>query len=87
VGLRESAVATFAYREAVRTASVSRADFNRSAEKHRSLSRTLAAQREAAQMVLDLVGRERTRATGPTVGLIDVETGSPSISAAIHTSP
>jgi hypothetical protein len=87
VGLRKSAVATFAYREVVRTASVSRADFNRTAEKKRSLNRTLAAQRDAAQVILDMVGRERSRATGPTIGIIGVETGSASISAAINTSP
>jgi len=87
VGLRKSAVATFAYREVVRTASVSRADFNRTAEKKRSLNRTLAAQRDAAQVILDMVGRERPRATGPTIGIMGVETGSASISAAINTSP
>jgi hypothetical protein len=87
VGLRKSAVATFAYREAVRTASVSRAAFNRTSERKRSLNRAIAGQRDAAQVILDMVDRERSRATGPTIGIIDVEAGSPAISAAINTSP
>lgn len=86
-GLRETAVATFDYRKTLRTATASRADFNRTAERKRDLNRTLAAQRDDAQVILDLVGRERPRATGPTTGIIDVETGPASIGASINTSP
>ena len=87
VGLRKNGVATFGYREAVRTASVSRADFNRTAEKQRSLNRTLTAQRDAAQVLLDVVSREGSRASASTVGLSDVENGAPSVSAASNTLP
>jgi hypothetical protein len=69
------------------TAFVSRADSNRTAEQKRSLSRTLGAQRDAAQVLLELVSRERSRASGPTIGIVDIENGSPSLSSAISTSP
>ena len=82
--LREAALAAFDYREAARTATGSRTAFNRIADMKRTLGRTLQAQRDTAQAVVDLVGREATKTTGPALGIADVEAGPPAAAALVH---
>jgi len=82
VALRESAIATFDYREATRSAGDSRTAFQRAAAKKRAFERTLAAQRDAAQAILDLVGRDTLRPAGTAIGLCDLE-ADPPVTAAV----
>ena len=70
--LRESAIAAFEYRSAKRTAAESRSAFDRAAARRRAFERTLAAQRDTAQAIVDLVGRESAKATGTALGLADL---------------
>jgi hypothetical protein len=75
--LRESAIAAFEYRSAKRTAAESRSAFDRASARRRVVERALAAQRDTAQAIVDLVGREASRAAGAALGLADlVEPGA-----------
>ncbi len=75
--LRESAIAAFDYRSATRTAADSRSAFERAAARRRVFERTLDAQRDTAQAIVDLVGRESPKAAGAALGLTDVEAAPP----------
>jgi S1-C subfamily serine protease len=75
--LRESAIAAFDYRSAKRTAADSRSAFDRAAARRRVFERTLDAQRDTAQAIVDLVGRETPKIAGPALGLADVEADPP----------
>lgn len=84
--LRTSALATFAYRQAARSASGSRIDFNHTVEKRRALDRTLDAERDAVPVIVDMVGRELSKTTGPVVGIADLGNG-PLVTTAATTAP
>lgn len=75
--LRESAIAAFEYRSAKRTAADSRTAFDRAAARRRVFERTLDAQRDTAQAIVDLVGRETPKAAGAVLRLTDVEADPP----------
>lgn len=79
--LRQSAIAMFDYRDAARTASESRSAFDRTAARRRALERTLESERDTAQAILDLVGREAARAAGTAVRLGDIEADPPAPAA------
>ena len=75
--LRDSAIAAFAYRDARRTAAESRRAFDRAAAKKRAFERTLDAQRDTAQAIVELIGREPPHAAGAAVGLADLQADPP----------
>jgi hypothetical protein len=79
--LRESAIAAFDYRSAKRTAADSRGAFDRATARRRVVERTLDAQRDTAQAIVDLVGRETARAAGAARGLADLMEAAPSDAA------
>jgi serine protease Do len=71
--LRESAIAAFEYRSAKRTAADSRSAFDRAAARRRVVERTLDAQRDTAQAIVELVGRETPKAAGAALGLAEIQ--------------
>ena len=73
IALRESAIAAFEYRSAKRTAADSRSAFDRAAARRRVFERTLDAQRDTAQAIVELVGRETPRAAGAALGLAEIQ--------------
>ncbi|HEX3766195.1 MAG TPA: serine protease [Kofleriaceae bacterium] len=85
--LRESAIAAFEYRGAKRTAADSRSAFDRAAERRRMFERTLDAQRDTAQAIVDLVGRETPKAAGAALGLADLEAEAPTPTPVATTTP
>lgn len=86
VALRKASLAAFDYREAARGATESRAAFNRVADKKRILERTLDSQRDLTQAIVDLVGREASKAIGATIGIADIEAGA-AITTALVSAP
>ena len=77
IALRESAIAAFDYRSAKRTAAESRSAFDRAASRRRVVERTLDAERDTAQAIVDLVGRESAKVAGAALGLADVMEAQP----------
>ena len=76
--LRESAIAAFDYRSAKRTAAESRSAFDRATARRRVFERTLDNQRDTAQAIVDLVGRESAKAAGAALRLADLQAEPPS---------
>jgi len=74
--LRTDAHATFQLRIAARSAT-SRDAFERVARQKRALGRMLDSQRDAAQAIVDFVGRAGAHSSGPAVGLAQLEAGTP----------
>ena len=81
--LRESATAAFELRELTRSSIDSRSASNRVAARKRAFERTLAAQRDTAQALVDLVGRETARVSGSTVRLSDIEADPPAATVVV----
>jgi hypothetical protein len=71
--LREGALATFEWRDASRKTAESRAAFEHTTAKKRALARLLQVQRDAAQALVDLVGRAAAKTSGPLLGLTELE--------------
>jgi len=72
--LREDALAMFDYRATVATAGSSRATFDRNERTKRAMARTLDAQRDASQAVIELASRPPPHASDPTIGFATIET-------------
>jgi hypothetical protein len=85
--LRESAISTYALREATRATIDSRSASNRLAARKRAFDRMLAVQRDAAQAILDLAGREAAKASGSATWLRDVEAAPPAPPAPVVSRP
>jgi serine protease Do len=83
--LREAALAAFDYRAATRTAAGSRTVFKQITAKRRTLEHTLDGQRDTAQLIIDVAGRELAKASGATLAIADIEAGpvvaAPAVSA------
>jgi serine protease Do len=77
VVLRADALATFDYRDAMRTTATSRTAYDRTAGKKRALERMLDTQRETAQAIVDLAGRAISKESGAPVRLSELESGAP----------
>lgn len=75
--LRDSATVAYDYRDAMRTATDSRPAFNRAKTHKRALDRNVQGQRDTAQAVIELIGREGGKTEGPAVKLADIEAGPP----------
>ena len=75
--LRQTAIAALDYRDAARTAIDSRTAFDRSKASKRTLERTVESERDTAQAIVDLVGRETAKATGAAVRLGDLQADPP----------
>jgi serine protease Do len=78
--LREGALATFDWRNASRKTAESRAAFERTTAKKRTLARLLQVQRDTAQALVELVGRAAAKSSGPVLELTDLET-APGVAA------
>ena len=79
--LRQTAIAAFDYRDAARTAIDSRTAFDRSKASKRTLERTVESERDTAQAIVDLVGRETAKATSAAIRLGDIEADPPPATA------
>jgi serine protease Do len=66
--LREDALAMFDYRSTAATTSSSRATFDQNERTKRTMARTLDAQREAAQAVVELASRPVPHVSDPSIG-------------------
>jgi serine protease Do len=81
IALRQSALAAFDYRDFTRTVADSRSAFDRAVAKKRALDRTLDTQRDTAQAVVEMVGRETPRTAGSSLPLADIEADPPQVAA------
>ena len=72
--LRQDALAMFDYRSTTATPGSSRATYDHNERTKRAMTRTLEAQREASQAVVELASRPLPQASDPTIGFATIET-------------